>query len=97
MVTPIANAIEERLAEYNKSLEPYYLRTLLMLSMVAVALAVPFFGYLMAFIGSLLSVVVSILLPCLCYLKIFKPHSIHVVELVIVFCILMVGCVMAVT
>ncbi|CAL9771979.1 unnamed protein product [Musa acuminata subsp. burmannicoides] len=97
MVTPIANAIEERLAEYHKSLKPCLTRTLLMLSMVTVALAIPFFGYLIAFIGSLLGVVVSILLPCLCYLKIFKPHCIHVVELVTIFCILMMGCVMAVT
>lgn len=45
-------------------------RILLVGSSVLVAETVPFFGNLMALVGAFLSVTASILLPCLCYLKI---------------------------
>ncbi|KAJ1271343.1 hypothetical protein BS78_06G121700 [Paspalum vaginatum] len=70
VVTPIATAVEERVRGTVVGSGPAVsmaVRTLLVLSTVAVALAVPFFGYLMALVGSLLSVGASMLLPCVCY------------------------------
>lgn len=73
MLTPMAMAIEELLPA---SLRPAAqlaagttVRTLLVLGALAVALCVPFFGYVMAFIGSLLSLSLSVILPCAFYLK----------------------------
>ncbi|WOL20273.1 hypothetical protein Cni_G29077 [Canna indica] len=83
MIAPIASAIEETMKNSdNKRILPFIVRTLIVLSTVIIALGVPFFGYLMAFIGSFLSVMMSILVPCICYLKIFKLNGIQMVELV---------------
>ncbi|TVU14240.1 hypothetical protein EJB05_37695 [Eragrostis curvula] len=73
VVTPIAAAIEDRIRAARGASVPaaVAVRTLLVLSTVAVALAVPFFGYLMALVGSLLSVGASMLLPCACYVRLF--------------------------
>lgn len=79
-LTPVAVALEEFLshsmADSTKDIRFWgtILRTLLVISTVIVALSVPFFGLLMAFIGSFLSATVSIILPCLCYLKIFHQR-----------------------
>ncbi|CAI5460182.1 unnamed protein product [Closterium sp. Yama58-4] len=45
------------------------LRTALVAGAVTVALSVPFFGLVMAFIGSFLSLSISVMLPCACYVK----------------------------
>ncbi|KAH6791158.1 Transmembrane amino acid transporter family protein [Perilla frutescens var. frutescens] len=45
-------------------------RSVLVGSSVFVALTVPFFGYLMSLVGAFLSVTASVVVPCLCYLKI---------------------------
>jgi vesicular inhibitory amino acid transporter len=79
-LTPVAVALEEFLphsmAGSSKNMRFWgtILRTLIVLSTVIVALAVPFFGLLMAFIGLFLSASVSIILPCLCYLKIYRQQ-----------------------
>ncbi|XP_030945688.1 amino acid transporter AVT1I-like [Quercus lobata] len=71
IVMPIANAIESRLPRYyNIKLIYIFLRTLLLVSTIIVALVFPLFGILMALVGAILSITVSIILPCLCYLKI---------------------------
>ncbi|KAM3686809.1 hypothetical protein ACJW30_10G030100 [Castanea mollissima] len=71
IITPIANAIESRLPRYyNIKLICIFLRTLLLFSTIIVALVFPFFGILMALVGAILNITVSIILPCLCYLKI---------------------------
>lgn len=69
IITPIANAIESQVSTHRLSC--IIIRTLLLLSTVFVALLFPFFGLLMALVGAILNVTVSILLPCICYLKIF--------------------------
>ncbi|KAK4477608.1 hypothetical protein RD792_016845 [Penstemon davidsonii] len=70
MVTPIVSALENRLlSEPNKGLS-LLVRTCLVLSTIIVALAVPSFEYLMSLAGAFLSVTASIILPCLCFLKI---------------------------
>lgn len=73
VVTPIAAAVEGRLGIRRSSLSSAAVRTLLVLSTVAVALALPFFGYLMALVGSLLSVGACMLLPCACYVRVCGP------------------------
>ncbi|KAL6650850.1 hypothetical protein ACP70R_009775 [Stipagrostis hirtigluma subsp. patula] len=78
VVTPIAAAVEERLLRNAAAVGAgagaavsVAVRTALVASTVAVALAVPFFGYLMALVGSLLSVGACMLLPCACYVRVF--------------------------
>ncbi|PHT49014.1 hypothetical protein CQW23_13222 [Capsicum baccatum] len=76
VISPIATAIEDKLPlRQSKFIASYFIRTFLVISTVIVALVVPFFGYVMTFTGALLGVTVSILLPCLCYLKIVKTPS----------------------
>ncbi|KAL6845755.1 hypothetical protein ACP4OV_024330 [Aristida adscensionis] len=75
VVTPIASAVEERILRGGAGVGgaaavSVAVRTLLVASTVAVALAVPFFGYLMALVGSLLSVGACMLLPCACYVRV---------------------------
>ncbi|CAL0302691.1 unnamed protein product [Lupinus luteus] len=44
-------------------------RTILVISSLVVALCVPYFGSLMALIGSFMSMLVALIYPCACYLK----------------------------
>ncbi|OWM75941.1 hypothetical protein CDL15_Pgr009586 [Punica granatum] len=48
----------------------------------------------MAFIGAFLSVTVSLLLPCLCYLRIQKAARTFGIELVVIGCIVVAGVVL---
>uniref|UniRef100_A0A2C9WAV2 Amino acid transporter transmembrane domain-containing protein n=1 Tax=Manihot esculenta TaxID=3983 RepID=A0A2C9WAV2_MANES len=71
MITPIVNATKNWSPWYcNKKPFNVFISTALLISTVIVALAVPFFGYLMTLVGAFLSFTASIILPCLCYLKI---------------------------
>ncbi|MED6180268.1 hypothetical protein PIB30_008767 [Stylosanthes scabra] len=98
IITPIANAIEESLLLHNKGRRPItiLIRTTIVLTTLLVALFVPFFGYVMAFIGALLSVTCSWILPCLCYLKMNKPTQRFRMELVIIIGILFTGSIIAI-
>ncbi|XP_043724890.1 amino acid transporter AVT1I-like [Telopea speciosissima] len=96
MITPIAAAIEDWFPFRNSRPISLLIRTVLLISNVVVALTIPFFAYLMAFIGAFLSVVVSLLLPCICYLKIFKSSRSFNLELVIICGILVLGIIVAV-
>ncbi|KAF2298849.1 hypothetical protein GH714_028307 [Hevea brasiliensis] len=91
ITTPIAKAIEDtfRLGS-NKSLS-ILVRTLVVISTLVVALTIPFFDYVMAFIGAFLSVNVSLLFPCLCYLRINKAARRFGIELVVIVGILISG------
>ncbi|KAI4386379.1 hypothetical protein MLD38_004314 [Melastoma candidum] len=51
------------------------IRTVVLIGTVIVALCVPFFGELMAFMGAFLGVTKLIVLPCLCYRRISKGWS----------------------
>ncbi|KAG8082253.1 hypothetical protein GUJ93_ZPchr0014g47280 [Zizania palustris] len=99
MVTPVSTAIEERLlAAGNKRRSVNVLvRTLIVVSTVVVALTVPFFGHLMALVGSLLSVVASMLLPCICYLKIFGLTRCGRAETSLIAAIIVLGSLVAAT
>lgn len=46
------------------------LRTALLALVVAVAIAVPFFSAVMSFIGAFMSMSISIVLPCIFYMKV---------------------------
>ncbi|KAJ4972992.1 hypothetical protein NE237_006166 [Protea cynaroides] len=96
MTNPISTAIEDWGPFRNSRPMSLIIRTVLLISNIVVALSIPFFGYLMAFIGAFLSVVVSILLPCICYLKIFKGSRSFGSELVFICGILLLGVTVAV-
>ncbi|XP_071731067.1 amino acid transporter AVT1I-like [Rutidosis leptorrhynchoides] len=96
MITPIVNTIEAWiLSSYNKRSYNFLIRTILMISTVIVALSLPFFGYLMSFVGALLSVTTAITIPCLCYLKISGIYRRIGVEMMIVWIVVLIGIVVA--
>ncbi|KAK4724998.1 hypothetical protein R3W88_027777 [Solanum pinnatisectum] len=73
-LTPVAFGIEEflpspQLRTYAVSL---LIRTLLVFSTLVIALAVPYFGSVMSLIGSSLVMLVSLILPCVCYIQLRK-------------------------
>uniref|UniRef100_A0A7N0V7V3 Amino acid transporter transmembrane domain-containing protein n=1 Tax=Kalanchoe fedtschenkoi TaxID=63787 RepID=A0A7N0V7V3_KALFE len=96
MITPLATTIEEKSLFRESRLISCLIRTILVISTVFVALTVPFFGYMMAFIGAFLSVMMSMILPCLCYLKINKGSRSFGLELVLIGAILVIGSLVAV-
>ncbi|KAK9107611.1 hypothetical protein Syun_023622 [Stephania yunnanensis] len=97
MITPIATAIEDHFQFYKSKYSICVLiRTVLVISTVVVALVVPLFGYLMSLIGAFLSVTASMLLPCICYLKISKAHRSNGLELLVIIGILILGSLVAV-
>ncbi|KAI3717001.1 hypothetical protein L1987_68293 [Smallanthus sonchifolius] len=97
MVTPIVHTIEERVQSfYNTRKFSLVIRTLLVISTVVVALALPFFGYLMSLVGAFLSVTVSIILPSLCYLKISGIYRRFGLELVLIAFIVFLGILVAI-
>ncbi|KAJ6432299.1 hypothetical protein OIU84_019523 [Salix udensis] len=91
ITAPIATAIEDTLVFSNSRYVSVLIRTVIVISTVVVALTIPFFGYVMAFIGAFFSVTASILLPCLCYLRIDKSARRFGKELVLIVGILIVG------
>ncbi|CAH9134868.1 unnamed protein product [Cuscuta epithymum] len=72
MMNPLARALEELLPErISRSFLCFImLRTLLLISTVCVAFLLPFFGLVMALIGSLLSILLAVIVPSVCFLKI---------------------------
>lgn len=72
LMNPLARSIEELLpVRISNSFWCFILlRTALVISSVCVAFLLPFFGLVMSLIGSLLSVLVSVIIPTLCYLRI---------------------------
>ncbi|XP_057949353.1 amino acid transporter AVT1I-like [Malania oleifera] len=96
VIMPLATAIEGKYPLRNNKSISLLIRTGLVVSTVIVALTVPFFGYVMAFIGAFLGVTVAMLLPCLCYLRIKKASQSFGLELAAIVGILVVGSVVAV-
>ncbi|KEH19717.1 putative amino acid transporter, transmembrane domain-containing protein [Medicago truncatula] len=91
VITPIINAIEEKWHLCKRRPVSILVRTSIVVSSVIVALFVPFFGYIMAFIGAFLSVAISLLFPCLCYLKMHKAARRFGLELIIIIAIMIIG------
>ncbi|XP_039116463.1 LOW QUALITY PROTEIN: amino acid transporter AVT1A-like [Dioscorea cayenensis subsp. rotundata] len=77
LLNPLARSLEELLpiAYANKIWCFILLRTVLVISTLCVAFLLPFFGLVMALIGSLLSILVAVIMPALCFLKIAKNQA----------------------
>ncbi|XP_057778097.1 amino acid transporter AVT1E-like isoform X3 [Salvia miltiorrhiza] len=71
-MTPVALALEELLPadQLASNTAPILIRTTLVVSTLIVALTVPYFGSMMALIGSFLIMLMSLVLPCACYMRI---------------------------
>ncbi|KAL8258618.1 hypothetical protein R6Q59_026571 [Mikania micrantha] len=76
-LTPIAYGIEELLppAQQNSYALSMIIRTTLMILILLVALTVPYFGVVMALTGSVLEMLVSIIFPCACYLRLLHGRT----------------------
>ncbi|KAL4191309.1 hypothetical protein AMTRI_Chr07g29200 [Amborella trichopoda] len=66
------------------------IRTALVVSTLLVALSVPFFGLVMALIGSLLTMLVTMILPCACYLSIVR-RKVTIFQVLLCILILVIG------
>ncbi|KAK7396174.1 hypothetical protein VNO78_16988 [Psophocarpus tetragonolobus] len=77
MMNPLAMSVEELLPDSISSTSWCFitLRTVLVMSTVCAAFLIPFFGLVMALIGSLLSLLVAVVLPALCFLKIVGKNA----------------------
>ncbi|KAK9925074.1 hypothetical protein M0R45_033415 [Rubus argutus] len=92
MVAPIMNAAKRWFPSYkNTRFFNLLIGTTLVISSVIVALAVPFFAYLMELVGAFLSVTAAIIMPCLCYLKISGAYRKIGCEMLIIGGIILLG------
>lgn len=84
LMNPLARSIEELLpVGVSNSVWCFVLlRIALIISTVCVAFLLPFFGLVMALMGSLLSILVAVIMPALCFLKIMgnKATRIQIVS-----------------
>ncbi|KAF5471642.1 hypothetical protein F2P56_008418 [Juglans regia] len=73
-LTPISLSLEELLpsAQLRSFSVVLLVRTILVFSTLVVALTLPFFASVMALMGSLLTMLVTFIFPCACYLRILK-------------------------
>ncbi|XP_062106648.1 amino acid transporter AVT1I-like isoform X2 [Humulus lupulus] len=92
MVTPIIDAVKNGFPCFlNKKLFGIIIGTALVISSVIVALVVPFFASLMSLVGAVLSLTASIIMPCLCYLKISGIYRTFNCELVFLVVMILMG------
>ncbi|XP_020255050.1 vacuolar amino acid transporter 1-like [Asparagus officinalis] len=96
LLMPIANSIEDWFELSKLRSISILIRTGLAISTVVLALTVPFFGYVVALTGSFLSSTATMLLPSICYLKVFKNSRRLGMELVIIIAIAALGAAIAV-
>ncbi|KFK25768.1 hypothetical protein AALP_AA8G157200 [Arabis alpina] len=99
MVTPIIDAMRTRFSRFlpNKRTAGFLLSTTLVTSNVIVALLIPFFGDLMSLVGAFLSATASVILPCLCYLKISGKYRSVGFETLVLIGIILTGIVVVIT
>ncbi|XP_062093003.1 amino acid transporter AVT1C-like [Humulus lupulus] len=74
-ITPVAMSLEELIPSSQSKSHHIYsilIRTGLVISTLIVALSIPFFGLVMSLIGSFLTMLVTLILPCACYLSILR-------------------------
>ncbi|KAI4351455.1 hypothetical protein L6164_005824 [Bauhinia variegata] len=73
-ISPVAMSLEELIpSNHGKSyIYAIFIRTGLVVSTLVVGLMVPFFGLVMSLIGSLLTMLVTLILPCACFLSILR-------------------------
>lgn len=96
-ITPVALSLEELIptTRLKSHWISFIIRTGLVISTLIVALSIPFFGYVMALIGSLLTMLVALILPCACYISI-AGKKITKLELILCIFIMVVGLVSAI-
>lgn len=87
-MAPVAMSLEELIPSSHAKSHMYsiLIRTALVLSTLLVALKIPFFGFVMALIGSFFTMLVTLILPCACFLRILKgkTSSIQVVTCILI-------------
>ncbi|CAH9106437.1 unnamed protein product [Cuscuta epithymum] len=74
-IAPVALSLEELIPSSGKVKSRMYsifIRTALVISSLIVGLLIPFFGLVMSLIGSFLTMLVTLILPCACYLSILR-------------------------
>ncbi|ONI17353.1 hypothetical protein PRUPE_3G153500 [Prunus persica] len=92
MVTPIIYSAKNWFPNHcNNGHFDLLLSSSLVISSVVVALAVPFFAYLVSLVGAFLSVSASLLFPCFCYLKISATYRNLGCEMLIIGFIILMG------
>ncbi|CAK7327982.1 unnamed protein product [Dovyalis caffra] len=92
MVMPIVNATKSWLPmNCNTRAFSFLTSTALVISSVILALSLPFFGDLMSLVGAFLSMTASIILPCLCYLKISGTYQRFGFEMVVLGSVVLLG------
>ncbi|KAK9126654.1 hypothetical protein Scep_015500 [Stephania cephalantha] len=69
-MAPVALSLEELIP--SSHVYSILIRTALVISTLVVGLVIPFFGLVLALIGSLLTMLVSFILPCICFLSIAR-------------------------
>ncbi|KAH6772195.1 Transmembrane amino acid transporter family protein [Perilla frutescens var. hirtella] len=92
-MNPLARGIEELLPTRVSSTYLCFLliRTALVLSSLLVAFLIPFFGTVMSLIGSLFSVLMAMVMPALCFLKILGRKSATKMQIALSCCIVVLG------
>ncbi|WCJ19266.1 Transmembrane amino acid transporter family protein [Euphorbia peplus] len=73
-MSPVAMSLEELIPSNHLKSHVYAIaiRTALVFSTLLVGLSIPFFGLVMSLIGSLLTMLVTLILPCACFLSILR-------------------------
>ncbi|KAK9061278.1 hypothetical protein SSX86_018458 [Deinandra increscens subsp. villosa] len=73
-LSPVVMSLEELIPSNHMKSRLYsvLLRTALVISTLVVALSIPFFGLVFSLIGSLMTMLVTLILPCVCYMSILK-------------------------
>ncbi|XP_010112207.2 amino acid transporter AVT1C [Morus notabilis] len=73
-IMPVAMSLEELIPSSHLKSHVFaiLIRTGLVLSTLGLALTIPFFGLVMSLIGSLLTMLVTLILPCACFLSILR-------------------------
>ncbi|GAV62530.1 Aa_trans domain-containing protein [Cephalotus follicularis] len=76
-MSPVALSLEELIPSNQRKSHIYaiVIRTGLVISTLVVGLAIPFFGLVMSLIGSLLTMLVALILPCACFLSILRGKT----------------------
>lgn len=93
MITPIIDAVKSCFSNIhlNNRFLSMIIGTVILISSVVVALIIPFFASLMSLVGASLSITASIILPCLCYLKISGTYRRVGCEMVILVSVMVMG------
>lgn len=91
-LSPVALSLEELIPSRHRKSHIYAvgIRTMLVISTLLVGLAIPFFGLLLSLIGSLLTMFVTFILPCVCFLSILRAKITHL-QVIVCTLIIIIG------